>query len=177
MHWYWIDRFTVFESHKRAEAIKAISLAEDHMHDHFRHYPIMPGSLIIEGLAQTGGLLVCEATGYQAKVVLAKIPKIIFHDTEAVPGDLLTYRASLDSLRDGGAVVSVSAHRRNAQRENDLLIEGEFVFAHLSTEHFKETALFRDGDLIDMMRIFGAYDIGLAKDGSKLCEPGVNLET
>jgi len=166
MHWSWVDRFTVFESHKQAEAIKAISLAEDHMHDHFRHHPIMPGSLMIEGLAQTGGLLVCEATGYQAKVVLAKISKIIFHDTEIVPGDLLTYRASLDSLRDDGAVVVVSAHRKD-----ELIVEGEFVFAHLSTGGFKETALFHDGDLIDMMRILGAYDVGIAEDGSKLCEP------
>ncbi len=166
MHWYWIDRYTVFESHRRAEAIKAISLAEDHLHDHFRHHPVMPGSLVLEGLAQTGGLLVCEATGYQAKVVLAKIPKIVFHDTEMVPGDLLTYKASIDSLRDGGAVVTVSAHRGE-----ELLVEGEFVFAHLSTENFKETTLFRNGDLIDMMRVFGAYDIGVAEDGSKLMEP------
>ena len=166
MHWYWIDRFTVFESHKRAEAVKAISLAEDHMHDHFRHHPVMPGSLIIEGLAQTGGLLVCEATGYQAKVVLAKIPKIVFHDTETVPGNLLTYHARIDSLRDGGAVVGVSAYRKD-----ELLAEGEFVFAHLSTENFKETSLFHDGDLIDMLRVFGAYDIGIAEDGSKLREP------
>ena len=166
MHWYWIDRFTVFESHKRAEAVKAISLAEDHMHDHFRHHPVMPGSLIIEGLAQTGGLLVCEATGYQAKVVLAKIPKILFHDTEIVPGDLLTYYATIEALRDGGAVVSVTA-----TRNNEPLVEGEFVFAHLSKENFKETSLFHDGDLIDMMRVFGAYDVGIAEDGSKLREP------
>ena len=166
MHWYWIDRYTVFESHKRAEAIKAVSLAEDHMHDHFRHHPVMPGSLIIEGLAQTGGLLVCEATGYQAKVVLAKIPKIVFHDTEIVPGDLLVYRTTIESLREDGAIVAVAAYRKET-----LLVEGEFVFAHLSTEHFKDTSLFRDGDLIDMMRVFGAYDIGIAEDGTKLHEP------
>ena len=166
MHWYWIDRYTAFESHKRAEAIKAVSLAEDHMHDHFRHHPVMPGSLIIEGLAQTGGLLVCEATGYQAKVVLAKIPKIVFHDTEIVPGDLLVYRTTIESLREDGAIVAVAAYRKET-----LLVEGEFVFAHLSTEHFKDTSLFRDGDLIDMMRVFGAYDIGIAEDGTKLQEP------
>ena len=166
MHWYWIDRYTVFESHKRAEAIKAVSLAEDHMHDHFQHHPVMPGSLIIEGLAQTGGLLVCEATGYQAKVVLAKIPKIVFHDTEVVPGDLLVYRTTIESLREDGAIVAVTAYRKETP-----LVEGEFVFAHLSTEHFKETSLFRDGDLIDMMRVFGAYDVGIAENGTKLHEP------
>ena len=35
----------------------------------------MPNSLIIEGVAQTGGLLVCEHSQFREKVVLAKIPK------------------------------------------------------------------------------------------------------
>lgn len=166
MHWYWFDRYTVFESGKRAEAVKAISLAEDHMHDHFRFHPVMPASLIIEGLAQTGGLLVCESTGYKAKVVLAKIPKMIFHDTEAVPGDVLTYSATVDSLRDGGAVVSVAA-KRGEQR----MAEGEMVFAHLDQHSFKDTTLFGNGDMVSMMRVFGAYDVGIAADGSKLIDP------
>lgn len=166
MHWYWIDRFTRFESHKRAESIKAISLGEDHLHDHFRFHPIMPGSLIIEGLAQTGGLLVCEATGYKAKVVLAKIPKIVFYETEIVPGDVLAYQADLESLRDGGAVVSVSAYRGE-----ELMVEGEFVFAHLTSKQLKKDSLFGDGSLIDMMLIFGAYDIGVDEDGAPLQEP------
>ena len=166
MHWYWIDRYTVFESHKRAEAIKAVSLAEDHLHDHFQFHPVMPGSLIIEGLAQTSGLLACEATGYKTKVVLAKISRIVFHNTEVIAGDLLRYSVVLDSLREGGAVVSVSAFRGD-----ELMAEGEFVFAHLMDHNFGNTTLFHDGDLVEMMRIFGAYDVGIAEDGSKLLDP------
>ena len=75
MRWYWIDRFTEFESGRRAKAVKNITLAEDHLHDHFPGYPIMPNSLVIEGMAQTGGLLVCESTGFREKVVLAKLSK------------------------------------------------------------------------------------------------------
>ena len=60
MRWYWIDRFVEFESGRYAKAIKNISLAEDHLHDHFPYYPMIPNSLVIEGMAQTGGLLVCE---------------------------------------------------------------------------------------------------------------------
>ncbi len=166
MRWYWIDRFTHFVSQKRAQAVKAVSLAEEHLHDHFRYHPIMPGSLIIEGLAQVGGLLACEATGYKAKVVLAKIPRMLFRNTEIVPGDLLTYQAFLDSLRDDGAVASVFAYRGN-----ELMAEGEFVFAHLTDLAHKNTTLFADGDLLEMMRIFKAYEIGTAVDGSKLLDP------
>ena len=60
MRWFWIDRFTEFQSGRSATAIKTLSLSEDHLHDHFPGASIMPNSLVLEGMAQTAGLLVCE---------------------------------------------------------------------------------------------------------------------
>ncbi|MFI4874980.1 MAG: beta-hydroxyacyl-ACP dehydratase, partial [Blastopirellula sp. JB062] len=57
MRWFWVDQFLEFESGRTAKSVKSISLAEDHLHDHFSGIPIMPHSLVIEGIAQTGGLL------------------------------------------------------------------------------------------------------------------------
>lgn len=172
MHWYWIDRITVFESRTRAEAIKAITLAESHLHDHFQYHPVMPASLIIEGLAQTAGLLVGEANGYTTKVVLAKIPKIVFHETEFVPGDTLTYEAILEALRGDGAMVSV-----RAKKEGRLVAEGELVFAHLgdtiSSHAFSNKMLFEDGDMIKMMRVFRAYEVAVDADGNRLQIPEI----
>jgi len=56
MRWTWIDRFVSFESGKTATAVKNLSLAEDHLADHFPGFPVMPAPLILEGLAQTGGI-------------------------------------------------------------------------------------------------------------------------
>ena len=42
MRWYWIDRFLEFESGRYAKAVKNVSLAEDHLHDHFPGYPVSP---------------------------------------------------------------------------------------------------------------------------------------
>ena len=167
MRWYWIDRITVFESQKRAEAIKAISLAEDYLHDHFKYRPVMPASLIIEGIAQTAGLLLCEAKGYKEKVILAKIPRMTFYHVEALPGDLLTYKVRLETIRDDGGIAKVEAYKGNV-----LMADGEMMFAHLSTSAaFSDQSLFADGDLLEMMRIFRAYEIGIAADGSKLLPP------
>ena len=52
MRWFWIDRFLEFNSGTTARAIKNVSLAEDHLHDHFPGYPVMPGSLGIEAIIQ-----------------------------------------------------------------------------------------------------------------------------
>ena len=58
MRWFWIDRFSELVSGKTATAIKTISLSEEHLHDHFCGIPTMPNSLILEGMAQTAGMLV-----------------------------------------------------------------------------------------------------------------------
>jgi len=79
MRWIWIDRFVEFESRTQATSIKCVTMAEDHLADHFPGFPVMPHSLIIEGLAQTGGILVGEALQFSTVVVLAKIPKVSFH--------------------------------------------------------------------------------------------------
>jgi len=165
MHWFWIDRITVFESQRRAESIKAVTLAEDHLHDHFRFAPMMPGSLIIEGIAQTAGLLLHEAKGYKEKVVLAKISKFVFHRVDINPGDVLHYKVQLETFRDAGGVASAQAYR-----DGQLIAEGELMFAHLGDE-FSGKTLFADGDMVEMLRIFRAFEVAVAPDGSKLRDP------
>src|SRR5207244_8733026 len=104
MRWIWIDRFVAFERGKSARALKNLSLAEDYFADHFPGYPVMPASLILEGLAQTGGILVGEANDFREKVVLAKITSARFQ-REALAGELLTYDAEILTLRPEGASV------------------------------------------------------------------------
>jgi len=164
MRWYWIDRFLQFDSGRVAKAVKVISLAEDHLHDHFPGHPVMPNSLVIEGLAQTGGLLVCECTRFSEKVVLAKIPKAEFY-FDAVPGDTLVYTATLEDVRKDGAMVTATS-----RRGEELHAELEIVFAHLNDEHAHRT-LFEPDEYLKMMRLLGAFEVGRAADGSPLTEP------
>ena len=73
MRWIWIDKFLEFQSGHRAVALKNVTLAEEHLHDHFPGFPVMPECLMIEAMAQTAGILVGQARHFQEKVILAKI--------------------------------------------------------------------------------------------------------
>ena len=97
MRWIWIDTFIEFESGRRAVALKNITLAEEHLHDHFPGFPVMPASLIIEGMAQTAGILVGEARNFEEKVILAKIKRASFTGY-ARPGQQLRYEATIDTI-------------------------------------------------------------------------------
>ena len=74
----------------------------------------MPASLIIEGMAQTAGLLIGEMDGFAQRVVLAKIGKAVFH-RPAMPGDTLRYAATIADVKGDGALATRDRpHRRRA---------------------------------------------------------------
>jgi len=164
MRWIWIDRFIEFESGRRAKAIKNISLAEEHLHDHFYGYPVMPNSLIVEGLAQTGGILVGEHSHFEEKVVLAKIPKARFHFA-ARPGDTLTYTTVVEYIKEEGAMVTATSHI-----SDQLQAEMEIVFAHLDDDDKIEN-LFEPKNFVFTLKLLGVFDVGRGADGAPAVEP------
>lgn len=125
MRWIWIDRFESFESGKDAVAIKAVTAAEDHIHDLYPAFPIFPHSLIIEGFAQTAGILVGEAGKFAEKVILAKIGKAEFHRLVR-PGDVLRYSATIDTFSQSGASVSGTV-----TVGDDLVADITMMFSHI----------------------------------------------
>lgn len=126
MRWIWIDTFVDFVSGKRASAVKNVTLAEDYLHDHFPGHPILPPAFMIEGMAQTAGILVGEARGFAENVILAKIRTVEFDDY-AVPGDRLRYDAVLDSLDDRAAVTSGTVYK-NGTRIGRV----DLIFSHVN---------------------------------------------
>jgi 3-hydroxyacyl-[acyl-carrier-protein] dehydratase len=85
-----IDRVIEIEPHKRIVAIKNVTINEPHFNGHFPGYPIMPGVLIVEAMAQTGGtLLLTEIPDRDHKLmVFTGIERAKFRKP-VVPGDQL----------------------------------------------------------------------------------------
>lgn len=161
MRWFWIDRFVEFERGKRAVAIKNISLVEEEIDDYMPGYPVMPFSLMIEGMAQTAGLLVGEMSGFKERVVLAKLNKAICH-RPAVPGDSLRYTAVLQDVQKDGSIAVITSHLGT-----ELQAEVEMMFAFLD-DRFPAGPLFNPVEFVAMIRAFGMYDVGRTSDGKPL---------
>src|SRR5213080_2791896 len=104
MRWVWIDRFLSFESGKSARTVKNLSLAEDYFAEHYPGYPVMPACFILEGIAQTGGILVGEANDFQETAVVAMIVLAHFR-RELLAGEQLVYDVELLHRRPEGAAV------------------------------------------------------------------------
>jgi 3-hydroxyacyl-[acyl-carrier-protein] dehydratase len=165
MRWFWLDRFTEFTSGTRATALKSVALSEEHLHDHWPGYPVMPNSLIAEGMAQAGGLLVSEIYRFSELVVLAKFSRCAF-DGLARPGDVLTYRAIVDQAKDAGASVTVTAHVGDRPQA-----EAEIFFARLdanSKDLPQGTRLFDPLHLLHWLKLVGVFDVGTHADGRRM---------
>jgi 3-hydroxyacyl-[acyl-carrier-protein] dehydratase len=171
MRWLWIDRFVEFQSGKSARALKNLSRAEDHFADHFPGYPVMPASLMLEGLAQTGGILVGEANDFREKVVLAKIPQARFY-RDVLAGQTLLYDVTLLHLRPEGASVSGrilladAGVPSNGDGSAALVGEAEIFFAHLDQSRSRQ--LFGDHNFVfsgELKNILGLANVlGPAKE-------------
>lgn len=125
MRWIWFDRFEEFVPGERAVTVKNVSLAEDHLHDHFPGFPVQPASLMIEGMAQTAGILVGHARNFAEKVILAKVKRAAFHEIVR-PGDQIRFHAFVEQLTDAAA-----STRGEIRRGDTLVGEVDLVFSHI----------------------------------------------
>jgi len=155
MRWIWIDKFIEFEPNRRAVAVKNISRAEDHLHDQYPSYPIMPASLIVEGMAQTAGILVGQARNFAERVILAKVKKAVFEGF-AVPGDQLAYEVCLEQIDDAGAMTA-----GKVMRNNQPFGEIDIVFSHLDRESGAQLGIPRHNFVFhdDFKQLLATYNI------------------
>ena len=158
MRWIWIDKFVEFHSGQSAVAVKNITLAEEHLHDHFPGFPVMPETLMIEAMAQTSGILVGEVNRFEEKVILAKVKKCVFFDY-AKPGDTLRLSTTIESIAPEAA--STSGKITCGEK---LIAEIDLMFSHIDQnlagkEFPKENFVFTD--------MFKSLLQGLSLDDSK----------
>jgi 3-hydroxyacyl-[acyl-carrier-protein] dehydratase len=172
VRWFWIDRFTEFVSGSHAVALKCVSLAEEHLHEHHTGYPVMPNTLVVEGVAQAGGLLVSESYGFRELVVLAKLSKAKFSG-RIRPGQTLEYHVKADWLRNDSAQVS-GVVRAGEKTYGDV----QLLYARLGEEMAQQMGarLFRPRDLRHWLELVRVFEVGVKQDGTRLRPSDYPLE-
>src|SRR5437868_5344884 len=109
MRFFLIDRVTELVIGERVRGVKNVTLTDEILHDHFPDFPVLPGALVVEAVAQLAGFLLemtynPEGEPSPVRALLTQIKGAKFYQTSG-PGDQLDVRASIQSRMDGAAQV------------------------------------------------------------------------
>ena len=94
-----VDRITDMEPGKYAYGIKCVSANEGQFTGHFPNYPVMPGVLILEALAQTGAVALLYEEENRGKLAMFGGVRQCRFKHEVLPGDVLELYCEIESRR------------------------------------------------------------------------------
>lgn len=95
MRHYWVDRIVELEPGVRAVGVKNVSLSEDVFDEHFPGNPVFPGVFLLEGLAQTAGVLLAKTYEGERLAVMVSIERARFRSF-ARPGDTVRMEIKIE---------------------------------------------------------------------------------
>lgn len=127
-----VDRIIELEPMKRAVGIKNVTITEAHFQGHFPGNPIMPGVLILEAMAQVGGVAMLYPEENRGKLALFGAMDNVKFRKPTVPGDQLRMVAELIKVR--GPIGKLHCE---AYVEDQLVAQGDFMFALKKPENME----------------------------------------
>lgn len=125
-----VDRIIRYVPEKLAIGIKNVTVNEPHFQGHFPNRPIMPGVLIVEAMAQVGGIVLTQMAEFpeQGLFMFAGIDKVRFR-RPVVPGDQLVMTLELLSVKRR----RFGKMQGRAEVDGQLAAEGELLFTVVDT--------------------------------------------
>jgi 3-hydroxyacyl-[acyl-carrier-protein] dehydratase len=119
-----VDRIIELEPLKRAVGIKNVTMNELFFQGHFPGHPVMPGVLILEAMAQVGGVAILYADENRGKLAMFAGMDHVKFRKQVVPGDQLRMVAEITKLRSSRGKLWAQAFV-----DDQLVAEAEFLFA------------------------------------------------
>lgn len=119
-----VDKILEIEEGKKAIGLKNVTVNEPFFQGHFPDYPVMPGVLIIEAMAQVGAVALLSKEEYKGKLAfLAGVDNVRIRQ-QVLPGDQLIIEVEVIKIKG-----SIGKAKGVTRVNNKVVVEGEIMFA------------------------------------------------
>ena len=119
-----IDRVEEVIEGKSAKGYKNVTINENFFNGHFPEYPVMPGVLILEALAQMGAICILSMEDFKGKIGFLVGADKVRWKKQVMPGDKLELEIEIIKL-----IGSIVVGKGKATVDNQIVCEGEIMFA------------------------------------------------
>ena len=119
-----VDKITYLDKGKKAVGVKSVTMNENFFQGHFPGRPVMPGVLIVEAMAQVGGVLMLACEEHSGKLAFFMAANRVKFRKTVVPGDQLTLEVVAGKMRSKTGSVFTKAFV-----DGKVVAEAELMFA------------------------------------------------
>ena len=157
MRFILLDRVTELEPGKQISAVKALSLAEEYLADHFPTFPVLPVVMMVEALVQTAAMLVRVSNDFGQSMIVLSEARNIKYRSFVKPGNVLRMSLEAKSLSD-----SESSFVGKAWVDEQNMVEGRLKLRHFNLANEDKRLSSVDDRIIEEMKrraqLVGALD-------------------
>jgi len=148
MKFYLVDRIESIQPGKRIVAVKALSLAEEYLADHFPAFPVLPGVLMLESLVQAAAWLLRIEQGWSKSLIELAEARNVRYGNFVVPGQTLRSEAELVKVA-GDTATFKGVGRVAGDRQ---AVQGRLTLRSLNVADVCPSAAAADGRILAQLK-------------------------
>ena len=156
MRWDLLEKFEILKKGEYARAVKSFSGDEDFFGEHFPGRPLVPEPLLVEMIAQTGGVLMGLGFDFKKEVILAKITEARFLREVSPPCRLLAEAWIKEGREEGAWISGTVKHGNECVARADILL----VAMDLFDQGRRRQVVFNE----NFLRHFDVYNVAKASE-------------
>jgi len=127
MRFILIDKVISLQAGREIKTVKAVSLAEEYLADHFPVFPVLPGVLLLEGLVESASWLVRATEGFAHSMVLLEQARQVKYKSFLPPGSVIEYTVEAKAIEE-----NVSSFTGSGVSAGEKIIEARFGLRHFN---------------------------------------------
>ncbi len=147
MRFILIDRIVSLEPGKQIKAVKAVSLAEEYLADHFPAFPVLPGVLLLEGLIESASWMVRETENFAHSMLLLEQARNVKYRSFLTPGSQIEYTVDAKTIEE-----NVSSFTGSGVSDGEKIVEAKFGLRHFNLADEDSAMAAVDAKIIENMK-------------------------